>query len=300
MKRTTLIGAGIILISIIALVAIFTIGGPSTASKEPPNAVGIIYVSGSIVSGGSSSDLLGGVTAGSHTIMDQIRRAKDDPKVKAVVIRINSPGGSAAASQEIGDEIIKLREAGKIVLTSMGDMAASGGYWIAATTDRIMANSTTLTGSIGVITQLQNLQELYDRLGISFETFTSGPHKDMGSAARSLTEEEREIFQVMVDDIFQQFVDIVAQGRHLPKEEVEELADGRIFTGRQAQELGLVDDLGNFHDALDLAADLAGLGTDYRTLEFTRTTPLQRLLQSINLPTNIPRGLLYADPLGVN
>lgn len=300
MKRTTLIGAGIILISIIALVANFTIGGPSTASKEPPNAVGIIYVSGSIVSGGSSSDLLGGVTAGSHTIMDQIRRAKDDPKVKAVVIRINSPGGSAAASQEIGDEIIKLREAGKIVLTSMGDMAASGGYWIAATTDRIMANSTTLTGSIGVITQLQNLQELYDRLGISFETFTSGPHKDMGSAARSLTEEEREIFQVMVDDIFQQFVDIVAQGRHLPKEEVEELADGRIFTGRQAQELGLVDDLGNFHDALDLAADLAGLGTDYRTLEFTRTTPLQRLLQSISLPTNIPRGLLYADPLGVN
>ena len=300
MKRTTLIGAGIILISIMALMAVFALKGPKTTPTETPNAIGVIYISGTIVSGGSGGQLLGNSTAGSHTIMDQIRQAKDDPKIKAVVIRINSPGGSAAASQEIGDEIRKLREAGKIVLTSMGDMAASGGYWIAATTDRIMANSTTLTGSIGVITQLQNLQELYDKLGISFETFTSGPHKDMGSDSRPLTEEERAIFQEMVDDIFQQFVDVVAQGRGMTEEEVRELADGRIFTGRQALDLGLIDDLGNFHDALDLAAELAELGPDYRTVEFTRTTPLQRLLQSINIPGNIPRGLLHVDPLVVN
>ena len=248
MKRSTLIGAGIVIISLLALFTVFMLNfgqaSHRASSRGPQNAIGVVYVSGTITSGGSGSDLFGGLTAGSNTVMAQIRKAKDDPEVKAVVVRINSPGGSAAASQEIAEEIKKLREAGKIVVTSMGDTAASGGYWIAANTDRIVANPGTLTGSIGVITQLQNLEELYDKIGISYETFTSGPHKDMGSSARSLTDEEREIFQAMVDDIFQQFVSVVAEGRGMTREEVLQLADGRIFTGRQAQEVGLVDDLG--------------------------------------------------------
>lgn len=303
MKRSTLIGAGIVLISLLALFTAFTLGlgRPSQISSGlgGQNAVGVIYISGTITSGGSGSDLFGGLTAGSNTIMAQIRKAKDDPEVKAVVIRINSPGGSAAASQEIAEEVKKLREAGKVVVTSMGDTAASGGYWIAAHTDRIVANPGTLTGSIGVITQLQNLEELYDKIGISYETFTSGPHKDMGSSARSLTDEERQIFQSMVDDIFRQFVAVVAEGRGMTEEEVLKLADGRVFTGRQALEVGLVDDLGNFHDAIDIAAQMAGLGPDYRVKEFIRRTPLQQLLQGlgINLPyltgTTPPRGLLY-------
>ena len=304
MKRSTLIGAGIVIISLLALFTVFMLNfgqaSHRASSRGPQNAIGVVYVSGTITSGGSGSDLFGGLTAGSNTVMAQIRKAKDDPEVKAVVVRINSPGGSAAASQEIAEEIKKLREAGKIVVTSMGDTAASGGYWIAANTDRIVANPGTLTGSIGVITQLQNLEELYDKIGISYETFTSGPHKDMGSSARSLTDEEREIFQAMVDDIFQQFVSVVAEGRGMTREEVLQLADGRIFTGRQAQEVGLVDDLGNFHDAIDIAAQMAGLGTDYLVKEFVRTTPLQRLLQGFGITLqnligpNSPRGLLYS------
>lgn len=286
MSRSKLIGAGILALSLfILIVAFFML--PNRTSRyysqaQSGQAVGVIYISGAIMAGGSASDLFGSVTAGSNTIMSQIKQAAEDPDIKAVLLRINSPGGSAAASQEIGEELQKLKKTGKTIVTSMGDSAASGGYWIAAHSDLIVANPGTLTGSIGVITQLQNLEGLYDMLGIEHETFVSGPHKDMGSTSRPPTGEERQIFQAMVDDIYEQFVDVVAQGRNMEREEVIALADGRIYTGRQAKELGLVDELGNFHTALDIAAQRAGLGENYRVKHFIRTSPLQRLLQSVS------------------
>lgn len=235
-------------------------------------AVAVIFVEGIITGGRSQGDWFG-VSAGSHTIMEQLRRAREDSEVRAVVLRINSPGGSAAASQEISQEIMRLKETGKPVVASMGDAAASGGYWIAASADAIVANPATITGSIGVIMELQNWQELYDKIGIDFNIIKSGPHKDMGSSARELTAEERDILQGMVDDIHRQFVTVVAEGRNMPREEVQKLADGRIFTGQQAYELGLVDHLGNYYDAIDVAAELAGIPGEPEIRTYGGTSP---------------------------
>ncbi|PKM82292.1 MAG: signal peptide peptidase SppA, partial [Firmicutes bacterium HGW-Firmicutes-13] len=169
------------------------------------------------------------------------------------------PGGSAAASQEINSEIKKLREEGKVVVVSMADVAASGGYYIAAAADKILANPGTTTGSIGVIMQVTNLEELYEKIGMEIETIKSGEQKDIGNPARPMTEEERSILQSISNDIYDQFVDAVAEGRNLSRERVLELADGRIFTGRQAFELDLIDELGDLYDAVEKAAELAGL-----------------------------------------
>lgn len=254
--------------------------GPSADGLRlygPRDAVGIIYLDGVLVSGAGGADLLGSVL-GSDDIIGYIEEATWDPTVKALVLRINSPGGSAAAAEEIGRELQKFKAAGKVLVASMGDVAASGAYWIAAGADEIMANASTITGSIGVIMQVQRLEELYEKIGVEVETIKSGPHKDIGSATRQLTAEEREILQSMVDDIFHQFVDVVAAGRGMTREEVLELADGRIFTGRQAQEAGLVDSIGNFYDAIDRAAELAGITGDYDVIEYGRVSPLERLL----------------------
>lgn len=220
--------------------------------------VGVIYIEGPIV-GGSSTYSLFGVQSGSESIMMRLRMAADDPSVKAVVLRINSPGGSAAASQEIAQEMKRLSLSGKPVVVSMADAAASGAYWISAGADKIIANPATITGSIGVIMPVQNYVELYDKLGIEMENITSGKHKDMGSPSRPLTDEERNILKSMVNDIYNQFIEVVAEGRNMKLEEVKKIADGRIFTGRQALELGLVDELGNYYDAVAAAAELAGI-----------------------------------------
>lgn len=220
--------------------------------------VGILYIDGPIMSGRGSSGPFGS-QMGSEDIAATIREATRDPAIKAVVIRLNSPGGTAAAAQEISAEVERLKQSGKKVVASMGDTAASGAYWIAAGADKIVANPGTLTGSIGVIIQLHNLQGLFGKLGVEQETFKSGPHKDMGSPLRQLTREERAIFQSMIDDIYNQFVDVVAKGRHKDAAEIKPLADGRIFTGNQAKELGLVDELGDLHHALMLAGELAGI-----------------------------------------
>lgn len=242
-----------------------------------PNNVGIIYIEGVIGSGRSYAGLLGD-TVGSDQILGYLKEAREDPSIKAVVIRLNSPGGSAAGSQEIASEIEKVKGAGKKVVVSMGDVAASGAYWIASAADRIMADPATITGSIGVIIQMTNLKELYQKLGVEHETVKSGPHKDIGSSARGLTPEEISILQGMVDDIHQQFIDVVSQGRRIERRRVQALADGRTYTGRQALNLGLVDQLGNFHDAIDTAAEMAGLGPYYGVREYGRLSPLERLL----------------------
>ncbi len=194
------------------------------------------------------------------------------------MLRINSPGGTPAAAQEISEEIAAVRAAGKVVVTSMADVAASGAYWIAATTDHIMADAGTTTGSIGVIWQVPNYEELYRKFGIDYVTFASGAHKDMGSSSRPLTPEEEDIMRAMIDEMYNQFVDTVAGGRRMPREKVVALADGRVYTGSQAKENGLVDSLGGLQKAIGKAAEMAGVEDGYQVIEFGRQSPWDILL----------------------
>lgn len=181
-------------------------------------------------------------------------------QVKALVIRIDSPGGSVVASQEIYDAIRRIREEGKKpVVASLGNVAASGGYYVACGAGHIVANPGTITGSVGVMISFLNLEGLLGKVGVKIRNVTSGEHKDLGTFTRELTPAEEALIQGVLDDIHQQFVQAVADGRGLTPEEVMEMADGRIFTGRQAKELGLVDELGNQSDAIDRAAELANL-----------------------------------------
>lgn len=248
------------------------------SGKKPSQTekIAVIYVEGVIMGGHGQSNVFV-EQGGTDQVIKQLHEARDDESVKAVILRINSPGGSAAASQEVGVEIKKLRATGKIVVTSMGDVAASGGYWLAACTDKIYANSTTMTGSIGVYVPYANWEELYKKVGIYQEKIKSGPHKDILSPERTMTSEEREIIQLMVDDIYDQFVTVVAQGRNMEIDQVRKLADGRIYTGNQAKQLGLVDELGNMYDAIDGAAQLAGISGKPEIKEYGKSSPWSML-----------------------
>lgn len=249
--------------------------GPGLNKKaSSEDAIGVIYVEGPIVGGSGGTGIFGErSSAGSEDLMNQLKEAREDTSIKAVLIRINSPGGSAPASQEIGDEIDALKNAGKKVVVSMGDVAASGGYWLAAKADKIIANPATMTGSIGVIMEAQNYEGLFGKLGIGTETIKSGPHKDIGSPNRPMTVEERQILQEMVNDIYEQFLDVVASGRKMDREKVRQLADGRIFTGRQAKKLGLVDELGNYNYAIQYTAKLVGIKGEPTLREFGAKNP---------------------------
>jgi protease-4 len=261
---------------VIALLILVSLGGLAFrgSGKRPSQTekIAVIYVEGVIMGGRGQSNMFV-EQGGTDQVIKQLHEARDDQSVKAVVLRINSPGGSASASQEVGEEIKKMRAKGKIVVTSMGDVAASGGYWLAACTDKIYANSTTMTGSIGVYVPYANWEELYKKIGIYQEKIKSGPHKDILSPERTMTSEERAIIQVMVDDIYSQFVAVVAEGRKMDIDQVRKLADGRIYTGNQAKQLGLVDELGNMYDAIDGAAELAGISGKPEIKEYGKQSP---------------------------
>lgn len=274
-------------------------GGWLGGRKAAGNDIGIVYITGTIAAGGGGSNILSEAVAGSDEITAELQDALTDPAIKAVVLRINSPGGSAAASQEIGQEVQRLRKAGKKVVVSMADVAASGAYWVSAGADYIMANPATETGSIGVIMEMLNYGGLYKKLGLQEETIKSAAHKDIGSPTRPMTPEERDILQGMVDDIYQQFIAVVAQGRHLPVEKVQELADGRVYTGRQAKDLGLVDGLGNFQDAVDKAAELAGIRDNYSMVDMQPVSPLQQFLQDLGVRSKVPSLVGGLKPLGL-
>jgi protease-4 len=175
---------------------------------------------------------------------------------RAAVVRINSPGGTVGTSQEIYQAIKNLREKGIPVVASLGDIAASGGIYVAVAADKIVSNAGTITGSIGVVLKANNLRALYQKIGVEAEVVKSGPYKDILSTFRPLTDEERALLQEVIDNTYEQFVKAVATGRNLPEEKVRSFADGRIFTGQQAQELGLVDEIGGLERAIELAAEL--------------------------------------------
>ncbi len=284
MKRKLIAGIiiGVAVLSLAAAAVFQPRGGDKSARGGGDAAVGVINISGTIVTGAGSGGLFSTV-AGSDDIMAQLRHAAENQSIKAVVLRLDTPGGTAAAAQEISLEVDRLRASGKKVVVSMGDVAASGGYWIASRCDRIVANPGTITGSIGVIMETTDMQGLYEKIGLDPTVFKSGPHKDMGSPARDITTDEQVIFQSMVDDIYRQFVNTVSQGRGMDREQVIELADGRVFTGSQALENGLVDELGNFYDAVGVASRMAGLGDEADIVDLTPRRPFWETIGGVNL-----------------
>lgn len=204
----------------------------------------------------------------SEDVVRQIKKYGEDGSVSAIILHINSPGGVVAPTQEIYDEILRVRnEDGKLVVASLSSVAASGGYYIACAADQIVANPGTLVGSIGVIIQYPVVEGLLDKIGMEYETIKTGAVKDAGSPFREPTERDREMLKNALDDTHDQFVGAVAEGRNLSREEVEEIADGSIFTGRQGLDLGLVDRIGSFQETIRITADLAGIEGEPATVK---------------------------------
>ncbi|MBE0522749.1 MAG: signal peptide peptidase SppA [Methanosarcinales archaeon] len=264
--------AVLVLMIIIAgsLLAIF---GDSGGLPMDSNKVSVIYVQGTMITGNIPGDL---GYASSEDISKSIQDAADNKNVKAIVLRVNSPGGSPAAAQEIVTEIKKAKEK-KPVVVSMGDVAASAAYYISAPTDRIIANPDTMTGSIGVIWLFENRSAFYEEEGIEFYVAKSGEFKDMGGDWRGLTDAEKNYSDQVIQEVFQRFVNEVAQSRNMSQEDVKALADGRVYTGSRAVELGLVDETGNFYDAINIAAELGNI-EGKPTVVYENKPTLSRLL----------------------
>jgi protease-4 len=199
-----------------------------------------------------------GVIADSTSIIEEIHQYLEDTGVKAIVLRIDSPGGGVGPSQEIYQEVKRARKKKKVI-ASMGSVAASGGYYVACASDLIVANPGTITGSIGVVMEFTNLEELLKKIGIRGVVLKAGEHKDIGSPLREMTPQDKKIIQEVIDNVHQQFIQAVAESRKMERDKVMGVADGRIFTGEQAQKLGLVDRMGNLQDAIEIAAQMGGI-----------------------------------------
>ncbi|MGE7605138.1 signal peptide peptidase SppA [Peribacillus frigoritolerans] len=213
------------------------------------NVIAVFDVEGTIQDTGEAS-LLSSTTYNHRAFMDKLKMAEENDDIKGIILRVNSPGGGVVESAEIYEKILDIKKVKKPVYVSMGSMAASGGYYISAPADKIYASPETMTGSLGVIMQGYNYEKLAKKYGVEFQTIKSGPHKDIMSPTREMTGEEREILQDMIDNSYDQFVKIIADGRGMTEKEVREIADGRIYDGRQAKENHLIDDFGHLDDVI--------------------------------------------------
>ncbi len=276
----------VVLVGLIVLAGAFIVGVLVGAALTGggllwfPSTVAVLEVNGTIQSGEQGGLFSSGTF--SRTFISQLERARRLPYVRAIVIRVNSPGGDAVASDEIYREIQRTRrEFNKPVVVYMGSLAASGGYYISAAADRVVANPNTLTGSIGVIISIPTYDELFNKVGIRVYVFRSGAFKDTTSGTRPLRPDEEALMQEIVNQAYQRFVDVVAEGRNLPRDRVLAVADGRILTGAQARDAGLVDELGDFRRAVQLAADLGGIRGEPRLQNFSRRGGLAALFGSL-------------------
>jgi protease-4 len=247
-RHPIILGIGILLfIGIVFFVLIYALSmfkGEGSSFSLSERRVGVI--------------LIEGIISDSSVIVDQIEEFSNDNGIRAVILRIDSPGGGVAASQEICQEVNRLRKKKKVV-ASMGSVAASGGYLIATATDRIVANPGTITGSISAVMHFADIQELMKKVGIRSSVIKSGKFKDIGSPVRDMTSEERQLIQGIIDDIYDQFVRTISENRKIPLDSIIKIADGRIFSGRQAYHLKLVDELGGLQDAILIAGRLSGI-----------------------------------------
>jgi protease-4 len=267
-------------------------------SGEGPQKIVVVPVEGTIASAESS---VGGVqpTATPEGLSAALRQVTDDTSVVAVVLEINSPGGGVTASDEMHQSILDFkRNTDRPVVVSMGDTAASGGYYISTAADRIVANETTLTGSLGVIFQLTNFSEAADKYGISQVVIKSGKFKDIGNTFREMKPEEREVFQSLVDESYDEFVSVISEGRGLSEERVREIADGRIYSGSQAKELGLVDSFGGIDEAAVIAGTLAE-AQDTTVVRYVETPTFSEMLLARLAPRQ-PEVEQVMDAAGLN
>jgi len=243
-----------------------------------------------------------GIIHDSTEIAEQLDAFGSDDSIVAVVLRIDSPGGGVAASQEIYDAVVELKKKKKVV-ASMGSVAASGGLLIACSADKIVANAGTITGSISAIMQFANIEELLKKIGLKSSVVKSGKYKDIGSPLRDMTTEERKIIQELIDDIYNQFVDVIVRDRKIPRKKVIAIADGRVFTGRKALEYGLVDKLGGMGEAAKLASQLAGRDGKYELiyprkkresiLDYVFESAANQLIRSISEKAESWKGVGY-------
>jgi protease-4 len=245
-------------------------------TRNANQEIAVLYAEGPIVDGDGGSGFGQPQVIAGNDLAQQLRRLRLDDDVKAVVLRVNSPGGSATASEIILREVRLLTEAGKPVVVSMGNVAASGGYWIASLADRIVAEPTTITGSIGVFSIFLNLQDLGGKVGINWDGVKTAEFADIFSGTRPKSEAELAVLQKAVDQIYDAFLDRVVEGRDLPREKVAEIAQGRVWSGKAAQSLGLVDELGGLDRAIAIAAELAELDDDWRLREYPEGDEWQR------------------------
>ena len=220
-----------------------------------------------------------GLLISSERVVEELNEYADDPSVKAIVIRIDSPGGGVVVSQEIYNAVKNAKKEGKKIIVSMGSVAASGGYYVAAAADKIVANPGTLTGSIGVKMEFANVEKLLEKIGVKGMVVKAGEFKDIGSPYRDMTPQERKLLQDVIDDVHSQFIKAVAEGRNLPEADVRAIADGRIFTGQQALALKLVDKLGDLGDSIRLAGSLAGIKGKPRVVEKRKKIPFLEYLK---------------------
>lgn len=288
-RRKSAWGPVLIVVAVVAAVALvgFLVVGMMAAAMGRGGGggwalggekIGLIHVSGMITSGGNEASLFS-FTTGADSIAAELRRAADNDEIKAVILRVNSPGGSAAAAQEIYNSVMRYREqTGRPVIASMSDVGASGAYYVSAAADKIVADPGTLTGSIGVIMQGWEIEDLMKKYGVTANTIRSGQYKDTMSMFRHMRPDERQYLQEMIDDVLDQFVSDVAAGRGMSKEEVKKLADGRIMTGRQAHKSKLVDELGGLHEAIEAAKQAAGITGEARLVPLRQRSPLEELL----------------------
>ena len=245
-KKTTLTKKSLLFVLVLlAFVGVSTIATEWMIQQGTDNRIGIVDIIGVIQS--------------SQNIIKQIKSFRNNKHIRGIILRIDSPGGAVGPSQEIYDEVLKTRKSGKIIYASMGTLAASGGYYIASAADQIFANPGTLTGSIGVIMAFSNAQGLLEKIGLKPEIIKAGKYKDIGSPTRSMNQIEKSLLQNVVTDVHQQFIEAIANGRGMSIAEITKIADGRIFTGRQAYSLKLVDQLGGLQATIGQLAAKAGI-----------------------------------------
>jgi len=252
---------GVLFVVILSLASLLSGGRRTSASL-------------SVVGGGNVALVkIEGLLVTSEHAVEELNDYAEDASIKAIVIRIDSPGGGVVPSQEIYNAVKNAKKEGKKIVASMGSVAASGGYYIAAAADKIVANPGTLTGSIGVKMEFANIEKLLEKIGVRGMVVKAGEYKDIGSPFRDMTDQEKKILQGVIDDVHQQFIEAVSEGRSLPASDVAAIADGRIFTGRQALSLKLVDQMGDLADSISLAGTLAGIKGKPKIVEKKKKIP---------------------------
>jgi protease IV len=304
-----LVALGLLVLTggLVALVLAINAGGPSASSAAAydeeyvsgrgPDKIAVVPVEGTIAPADNTMPVTQPTTT-PEGLADALQQAKEDESVAAVVLEVNSPGGGVTASDEMHQSILDFKEqTGKPVVVSMADVAASGGYYISTAADRIVANETTLTGSLGVIFALTDFSKLADRYGVEQEVVKSGKFKDMGSSFRDLTPEEREILQSIVDESYDEFVQVIVEGRDLPEERVREIADGRVYSGEQAKELDLVDSFGGLDEAAAISRNLAGV-EEATVVRYVQSPTFVETLLARFAPQE-PRALQIAEKAGL-